>query len=249
MNARSILIVEDNDDIRVMLKEFFNYKGFEVTEAKNGAEGIQKFRQINPQIVITDILMPHKTGLNLLDEIKDNIEDKYIVVMTGDAGTCSDKDLLSECKIKGVDLTLKKPFDLEGLHSLIIKVVKMNAKKVLIVDDNSGIQMMLEEFFGCKGYEVVTATNGLEGIEKYKEFNPEIVLTDIFMPKKTGLSLLNEIKNNQSETYVVVMTGGDRMYSDTDMIEKSYELGANLAVTKPFDLGEIYAEILKNISD
>lgn len=113
-----ILIVDDNIDLLDYLKDFFMIYNYDVILAETGAEGINKFREFMPDIVISDMRLPDKNGNIVVKEIKEIDRDVPIIIITG----YSDHQLiLSAMKNGAVDL-LKKPFKPNDLKYLINKI-------------------------------------------------------------------------------------------------------------------------------
>lgn len=102
--------------------------------------------------------------------------------------------------------------------------------KVLIVDDEALIRRSLARAFAARGYEVHEAADGIEGSEKWKSQNPEIVLLDVLMPGKTGPELLAEMRN--SSTAVVIMISA---FAGEHNMESALKMGAQAFIPKPFE--------------
>lgn len=103
--------------------------------------------------------------------------------------------------------------------------------KLLIIDDEKPTLSMFRLFLTALGYEVLTAENGLEGIELFKKESPPIVLTDIKMPGIDGLEVLKQIKNISPKTEVIVITG----HGDVDLAKEAMDLNASGFIHKPID--------------
>ncbi|OPX37706.1 MAG: histidine kinase [Thermoplasmata archaeon] len=101
--------------------------------------------------------------------------------------------------------------------------------KLLLIDDEKPTRKVLGLYLRSKGYEVITAADGREGIELFQREKPSIVLTDIKMPGTDGLDVLKIIKQMDPETEVIVITG----HGDVDTAIKSLELEASDFITKP----------------
>ena len=104
--------------------------------------------------------------------------------------------------------------------------------KILVVDDEPVIVNLLREFLQGKNYEVVTASGGVEAIEKVRQEAPKVVLLDINMPGMSGLEVLQHIKQHHPEVGVIMMTA----LQDEGLGPKVLSLGAFDYVMKPFDL-------------
>jgi PAS domain S-box-containing protein len=112
----------------------------------------------------------------------------------------------------------------------------MTIPKILIIDDEPVLQMALERALKNENYNIVFASNGLEGIEKLKKEKPDLVLLDLRMPKLDGFGFLEKINIKPDDPYsVVVITG----HGNDREVEKSFELGVNFFLHKPISLVEV----------
>lgn len=111
----------------------------------------------------------------------------------------------------------------------------MDNKKVLIVDDQNGIRVLLVEVFSSEGYLTYQASNGKLALEIVKEESPHLVLLDMKIPGMDGLEILKHIKAIDREIKVIMMTA----YGELDMIKEATDLGALMHFTKPFDIDEM----------
>ena len=78
-------------------------------------------------------------------------------------------------------------------------------KKILIAEDDTLLLRMYKRVFTHAGYEIVTASNGQEAIEKVTHFKPHLIMTDVMMPKMTGLELLEKLKKNPRTAHIPVI--------------------------------------------
>ena len=115
-------------------------------------------------------------------------------------------------------------------------------KTILIVDDETPTLEMLELFLGALGYSVLTANNQAEGFEIFEREKPPIILTDIKMPGKDGLSFLEQVKSLRPETEVIVITG----HGDRDLAQRAFDLKATEFLHKPLDT-DVLEKVLENI--
>lgn len=112
-------------------------------------------------------------------------------------------------------------------------------KKLLIIDDESGIVDEVKDFFTDEGFEVRVAETGEEGIKLLEEFQPDILLLDMKLPDISGLEILKFSKEKTPATKVLVNTG----YVDQDLIDEAERLGCDAFLQKPFDLEHLKAEV------
>ena len=110
----------------------------------------------------------------------------------------------------------------------------MEKKKaiMLVIDDQPGIRFLLEEVLTDNGYEVHTAMNGYEGVEKAVVLHPGLILMDMKMPGMDGIETLQALKQHGQGDRVIIMTA----YGETEMVNQAREIGALAYLTKPFDI-------------
>ena len=114
--------------------------------------------------------------------------------------------------------------------------------KILIVDDQPGIRQLLSEILKEEGYAIHNAINGMEGINKFEEIKPDVILLDMKMPGMDGIEVLDEIKKLSSDAKVIVMTA----YGELEPINHARRLGAYGYVSKPFDVVNL-CQIIKTV--
>ncbi|WP_088008475.1 response regulator [Indiicoccus explosivorum] len=112
-------------------------------------------------------------------------------------------------------------------------------KTILIVDDQPGIRLLLEEVFRKEGYHTVLASNGIEALRQADETAPDAVLLDMKIPGMNGIEILKRLKSQKPELPIMMMTA----YGELDLIEESVSLGAVRYFTKPFDIFEVRDEV------
>ncbi|OMI09055.1 two-component system response regulator [Bacillus swezeyi] len=108
-------------------------------------------------------------------------------------------------------------------------------EKILIVDDQYGIRVLLNEVFNKEGYKTFQAANGIQALDIVKKQRPDLVLLDMKIPGMDGIEILKRMKVIDEEIRVIIMTA----YGELDMIQESKELGALTHFAKPFDIDEI----------
>ena len=112
-------------------------------------------------------------------------------------------------------------------------------KKILIIEDNPGIQMSLTDEFEAEGYRVFTAGNGNDGLKLVKDHNPDLIILDIMLPELDGYEVCKKIRMEGNTTPVIMLTVKDK---EIDKV-LGLELGADDYVTKPFSVRELSARV------
>lgn len=122
----------------------------------------------------------------------------------------------------------------------------MEAHKILIVDDDPYILMSLEFLMKKNGYDVMIARNGTEALELLEKQIPQLVLLDIMMPDVDGYEICRRIKKTEKlKAIKVVFMSAKTKEAD---IQKGYDLGASLYITKPFSTRELVKQIAELVN-
>lgn len=116
-------------------------------------------------------------------------------------------------------------------------------EKILIVDDQFGIRILLNEVFQKEGYQTFQAANGVQALEIVTNHQPDLVLLDMKIPGMDGIEILKRMKVIEPEIRVIIMTA----YGELDMIQEAKDLGALTHFAKPFDIDDIRAAVRKHI--
>lgn len=115
-------------------------------------------------------------------------------------------------------------------------------KKILIVDDEKTISDIIKFNLTKEGYEVDTAYDGEEAVKKVDEFNPDLMILDLMLPKKDGLEVAREVR--QSHDLSIIMVTAKAAEIDKVL---GLEMGADDYVTKPFSNRELVARVKANL--
>ena len=116
--------------------------------------------------------------------------------------------------------------------------------KILAIDDQKLVLIPLENRLQDLGYEVLTETNGVNGMDLYDTFQPDLVIVDINMPMISGMDVVKYIrKSKKSSTPIMVLSGN----TDVDMIIRGFDLGINDYMKKPLSLVEVCARVKRLI--
>jgi DNA-binding response OmpR family regulator len=113
-----ILVIDDDDQIRAMLGQVLKREGHEVAQAPDGNVGMRLFREQGADLIITDIVMPEKEGIETIIELRNNFPEVKIIAMSG-GGRMNADEYLALAKSLGVKATLTKPFELKELLAAV----------------------------------------------------------------------------------------------------------------------------------
>jgi len=106
-------------------------------------------------------------------------------------------------------------------------------QRILLIDDDHHILLMIKKMLERAGYEVDLASNGNEGLELFQKEPADLVITDIIMPEKEGLETIREMKRLQPDLKIIAMSGGGKISAD-NYLETAKIFGASMVLEKPF---------------
>jgi CheY-like chemotaxis protein len=239
VTREKILVVDDDAIIRNALFEFLSSRGYQVILAENGREGLDKYKESTPDLVILDLIMPEMNGVECLEEMRKVNSNTNVIVLTG----FGSDEQLARLKELGVTHILKKGMGFEDFLAQVEGVLGRGDKdssndnhnrsdiKVLVVDDDAVIRTLLVEFLVGKGFQVMNAKDGEEALRIIKSDRPHLVFLDIIMPKMTGDELLDVLDDEVRDSIKWVLITG---YSHK--MKGNTRLSAHRVLKKPFSL-------------
>jgi len=114
--------------------------------------------------------------------------------------------------------------------------------KILVIDDEPSILLMIKKMLEKEGHEVDLALNGREGMELFENIKPALVITDIIMPEKEGLETILELRKKNPGLKIIAISGGGRI-SPEGYLPGAKLLGANMVFQKPLVPKEFIAAV------
>src|SRR6201996_2648297 len=111
--------------------------------------------------------------------------------------------------------------------------------KILVVEDEPNMVVGLRDNFEFEGYEVITASDGIEGLERALEESPDLVVLDVMMPRMSGLEVCKQLRAKRASIPIIMLTARGQ---EVDKVV-GLELGADDYVTKPFSIRELLARV------
>lgn len=117
--------------------------------------------------------------------------------------------------------------------------MKMRKNKVLLVEDDSTLSFIIEDALVREGFDVITASDGEDGLRKFGTDGPDIVVADVMMPKLDGFSMVKLIRAQSPAVPVLFLTAR----TSIDDLLHGFELGANDYIRKPFQIAELLVRI------
>ena len=121
-----ILIIDDDDQLRHMLCQALEQAGYETVEARDGEEGLEHYRATPTDLIITDILMPGREGLETIMELRREVPGVKIIAISG-GGQTGNMTFLEVARYLGAQRALQKPFELRELLNAVREVLESQA--------------------------------------------------------------------------------------------------------------------------
>lgn len=117
-----ILIIDDDDALRATMRKILERAGHEVRDAADGDRGLKIFREEGPDLVITDIIMPEKEGIETIQELREEDPELPILAVSG-GGRADPSEPLTDAMLLGADETLAKPFGVDELREMVERLL------------------------------------------------------------------------------------------------------------------------------
>lgn len=111
--------------------------------------------------------------------------------------------------------------------------------RILLVEDEADLTLIVADTLRGQGYEVITAADGMAGLEKFRTEGADMVVADVMMPKMDGFAMAREIRKLSPSVPLLFLTAK----STVDDVEEGFEIGANDYLKKPFELRELMVRI------
>ncbi|MFN6518149.1 MAG: PAS domain S-box protein [Nostoc sp. CreGUA01] len=183
-NRKTILVVDDDANIRELLRQQLENEGYNVREAKDGVDAIHQIKTARPDLILLDVMMPQINGFDVAAVLKNDPHTADIPII-----------ILSIIENKergyhiGIDRYLTKPINTEKLLGEIGLLLSQgtSSKKVLVVDKNASTLKILSDVLQTQGYNVIEASNPQECINKALSAKPDMIIIDSMFSQEADL--------------------------------------------------------------
>ena len=238
---RTVLIVDDDESIRKLLRFELEPYGIRILESENGRSGLELARREKPDAILLDVLMPGLDGWQTLRTLKESPETRSIPVM-----------MLSVVEDRAVGFStgafdyLLKPLNRGDLFESLERAgVLASRGHVLIVDDDADLRTLLSQELAAAGYRVRTADSGDAAMAELERERPSAVLLDLVMPPPDGFDVLFRMRESERlrDVPVIVVTARDLLEADYARLNNT----AQRVIRKGTDLGGLAREVLRNL--
>jgi PAS domain S-box-containing protein len=227
--TETILVTEDQDNVRRLVSRMLRGFGYHVLEAANGGEALAAAAAHAGTIhlLITDVVMPEMSGGELGAELKRQRPEIRVLYMSGYSGNAiARRGLLEE----GVAF-IEKPFTAALLAGKVRDTLGSAPATgvILVVDDDAAVRTLFRKILARAGYRVMEAADGAQALAAVRKGGVDLVITDLVMPEKEGIETIVEIRKSHPQVKIAAVSGafGGRY------LEIAAMLGAEAALAKP----------------
>jgi len=230
-----ILVVDDDRRICALLVETLEAIGYQAAGAFNARTALQKIETERFDLVISDIVMPEMSGIELLTELQKKHAGLPVVMITGNAY----EDVLRGARSAGATALLTKPFRISQIEQAMEEALgkKAGSLAVLVVEDDPIFLEFLGDSLKTRGYAPLKASTAAQAMKLAKEYPVRFAILDLNLPDIHGVELLNRLKKENPYLPIALITG--QSFSE----EETASAGAEWLLKKPFQLQELYRAI------
>lgn len=235
MSAARILVVDDEESLRITLAANLELEGLEVLEASTGEEALQLVRQRPVDVVLADIRMPGLHGVELNRHLRRERPGLPVVLMTAFA----QESLVGDAMAEGVFTVLPKPFDVEHLLSTLHRAAR--APEVLVVDDSRDVAEAMVEGLRLCGVRAEAVYDGDSAVERMRSGGFDVCVVDLVMPGMTGPEAVGRMRGAGMPVAIIAVSGHDV----PEMMRQVAALGNVACMRKPISIRELAQTIAR----
>jgi PAS domain S-box-containing protein len=239
--TETVLVVEDQDSVRKLAVRMLSRFGYRILEAAQGDQALL-LAESHPgpiHLLLTDVVMPGMTGRELADHLRAARPSINVLYMSGYA-----EDLIASRGLLDPGLLyIAKPFVPEAL-ALKVREALGSAPdpapaRILVVDDESGVRTFLQKVLADAGYAALVAEDGSRALKMVRAQKFDLVLTDLVMPEKEGIEIIQSMHKELPELKIIAMSGA----FGGGFLKMAKLLGAHATLAKPVAPDQLIAAV------
>lgn len=201
---KTVVCIDDDPNVQRLYKQYLNEQGYEIISFDGCGDVIAVIKDIMPNVIILDIILPEKDGWDILANLKkDPVTKKIPIIM---ASVLSEENIAYKM---GADEYLVKPVTQDELIETVISTIDKKAGiDIIVADDDENYLNLMGQFLREEEISYRLARNGEEALALITEKKPDLLVLDIMMPVKDGFSVMEQMKKNPSykDIHTIVVT-------------------------------------------
>jgi PAS domain S-box-containing protein len=237
--TETVLVVEDQDDVRRLAISILKRNGYRVLEASAGAEALAMASSYSQRIdlLITDVVMPGMTGRELAERLAAGRARMKVLYMSGYAAEV----IATQGVLDPGMAYLPKPFTPADLAAKVREVLgdAEPRRRVLVIDDDTAVRDCVCATLERAGFDVLPAADGEAGLELVASHKVHLVITDLVMPEREGLETMKLLRERYPEVRVIAMSGA----FEGEFLKAAARIGAQATFLKPVDTERLLAAV------
>jgi PAS domain S-box-containing protein len=240
LKDRLVLVIDDEDDSRFLLRQYVSDCGCHVAEADSGGDAIEKARLLKPDLITLDLMMPGMNGWEILRALKSDPEVYDIPVVVVSIVASENRGT-----IFGAADHLNKPVSREELCAVLRRNVRHGKARVLVVDDSEDARRVMSAFLADEDAVIETAADGQEALSKLPAFKPDLIILDLMMPVMDGMTFLNSIRRDPAYAHVPVVVATAKELTVQEM--RHLEASVSVVLRKSNELRTELARVVRSM--
>ena len=254
----SVLVVDDNASMRAALRGIVKGDGHDVIgEAAEGKTALTLIRQMKPDVVLLDMMMPVMDGMAVLTEIKESGLDISVLVVSGN----QDPALMQQAFSLGAIGYVTKPLNPDRILQTFAQIGIVSkardarpagappesaGRRCVIVDSDADVRGLLKTLLEGERVEVVAeAGDGMQGLVAIEEHRPDLVFLDIDMPELDGLNVLRCLRAVHPDLHVIMVTS----HAEGAIVKEALSQRVAGYLLKPVDTAKVLAAVRKALGN
>jgi len=230
-----ILVADDDEDVRVGLVANLELEGYEVAEARDGAEAIKLIQANSYDLIVSDVVMPSATGVEVLSTVRQQRLDTPFILISAFVS----EDLVTRALGDGLFAMLYKPFAMDRILEVVARALKRNV--VLIVDDTQAYVSSLADALRSVGMRVETCEDGPSALEFARHNVVDVCVLDLVMQPLDGLATCEQLQMINDRMDIIAITG----LATNEQVRGIARRGVATCLRKPFDVRELLTAIAR----
>lgn len=251
---QTVVVADDDTEFSDLVQMFLEANNYRSVVVNNPVAVLDVLRSEEPDALLLDIMMPGKDGFAIMDEMQESADTAKIPIIVLSALR------LDNYQERGILTGLPEIVSRDIPADLLVKLIEEQTSqgpatapegspaqlppakpRVLMADDQTELLYLMKEMVEYSGFEVVTATDGVEAMKAVFETHPDIIVLDYNMPRKNGLEVAQDLKNNPLFAHIPIMIV--TAFGEKHAKLKGLSMGIDDYLIKPVDADELVARI------